>query len=113
VVALPTGSYSLTYTINPTGTTSSECGSYSMQAFILKQGGLYGSYYTNKWFSGTPYLTQIDTQINKNWGTGDIIPNVASNYVSIEWVGYILPLYSESYTFKILANDGARVYVND
>ena len=48
-----------------------------------------------------------------NWGTGDIIPNVAQDYVSIDWTGLLLPLYSEPYTFYVEANDGIRVYVND
>lgn len=48
-----------------------------------------------------------------NWGTDDIIPKVARDYVSVEWNGFLEPLYSESYTFYAEANDGIRVHVND
>ena len=60
VGTLATGTYTFSYTI-PTGTTASNCGSYSISAYVLMQGGLSGNYYTNKWFSGTPYLTQVDS----------------------------------------------------
>jgi len=32
--------------------------------------------------------------------------------VSVIWEGYLQPLYSESYTFYVEANDGVRVIVN-
>lgn len=48
-----------------------------------------------------------------NWGTGYIIPNVALDYVSIQWDGFLMPIYSETYTFYTESNDGVRVYVND
>jgi PA14 domain len=38
---------------------------------------------------------------------------VAKDYVSVVWKGYLMPAYTESYTFYAEANDGVRVYVND
>ena len=107
-----TGSYQFTYTLQP-GTDSTLCGTYSVSAYVLQQGGLIGSYYTNKWFSGSPYLTQIDAEVNMNWANGeDLISNVAQDYVSIHWEGFLLPLYTETYTISVQANDGIRVYIN-
>lgn len=51
--------------------------------------------------------------MNKNWGSGDIIPGIARDYVSIEWEGFLKPLYTETYTFYVESNDGIRVYVDD
>jgi hypothetical protein len=49
--------YGLTYAV-PSGTEDvSKCGFYTLSSFLLIQGGLEGSYYTNRWFSGTPYVT--------------------------------------------------------
>lgn len=48
-----------------------------------------------------------------NWGSGDVIPQVASDYVSIVWKGYLQPQYDEDYTFYVESNDGVRVIVND
>ena len=38
---------------------------------------------------------------------------MASNYVSIEWTGFILPAYSEPYRFELNCNDGVRFWIND
>lgn len=48
-----------------------------------------------------------------NWGTGQIIPNLASDYVSVVWTGYLKPTYTESFTFHIESDDGVKVWVND
>ena len=48
-----------------------------------------------------------------NWGKGDVIPNVAKDYVSIIWEGYLEPQYDQDYTFYVESNDGVRVIVND
>jgi hypothetical protein len=48
-----------------------------------------------------------------NWGSGDVIPQVASDYVSIVWKGFLKPLYDQDYTFLVESNDGVRVIVND
>ena len=105
--------YELTYAV-PSGTEDvSRCGYYTLSSFLLIQGGLEGHYYTNRWFSGSPYSTQYDATINMNWGEGDIIENVAANYVSIQWEGFLLPAYGELYTFELNCNDGAKLWVND
>lgn len=57
--------------------------------------------------------TRIDPQVNFNWGSQDIIPNVASNFVSVEWTGFLLPSFTETYTFEAQFNDGLRLWVND
>lgn len=113
VATLATGSYSAAFTIPSDITSGSNCGAYSVSGFILASGGLTGSYYTNKWFSGTAYQTKVDSQVNFSWASGEIIPDVASNYVSIEWEGFFLPAYTETYTFYIESNDGVRLYVNE
>ena len=105
--------YELTYAL-PSGTEDvSRCGFYTLSSFLLIQGGLEGHYYTNRWLSGTPYLTQYDALININWGQGDLIENVAANHVSIEWEGFLLPAYSEVYTFEVNCNDGVQLWIDD
>lgn len=109
----PTGVYSKSITI-PSSIDESDttCGSISVAAYFLKN-GLYGKYYTNWWFSGVPALEQSDSNINFNWGTSDIIEDVATDYVSIEWLGFIQPLYSENYVFSISSNDGIQVMIGE
>jgi PA14 domain len=74
-----------TYSIPSGNATTSNCGYYTFSSYLLLQGGLQGSYFTNRWFAGNPYTTKVDSTVNFNWGTGMIIPEVASNYVSIVW----------------------------
>lgn len=59
-------------------------------------------------------MTQIDPVVNFNWTTDeDIIPNVAREYVSIEWIGYLTVPVTGDYFFETLADDGVRLYVAD
>lgn len=51
--------------------------------------------------------------MNFSWGSNDIITDVASNYVSITWEGFLLPGHTEAYTFYTESNDGIRLYVNE
>ena len=103
----------MTYAIPSSTEDVSRCGFYTLSSFLLIEGGLEGNYFTNRWFSGEPYLTQYDAPININWGKGDLIENVASNYVSIEWNGFLLPEFTEEYSFEANCNDGIKLWVND
>jgi hypothetical protein len=48
--------YNTTYTL-PSGTAdNSYCGWYTLSNFLLVKGGLEATYYTNRWFSGDPYM---------------------------------------------------------
>ena len=49
--------YSLMYQVPSGDSDTSNCGFYTLSAFLLEKGGLEGKYFTNRWFSGTPYLT--------------------------------------------------------
>jgi hypothetical protein len=102
-------SYSVQYTL-PTGDMDdSKCGWYSLSNFLLVQGGLEASYYTNRWFSGEPYLQRYDPEIDFNWEIGEVIPGVASNYVSVIWEGFLTVDSTDDYIFTIKANDGYRL----
>ena len=91
------------------------CGFYTLHQYIVESGGLTASYYPNKWFSpyGKPYLTRVDAVVNFSWDEkDDIIPNVAREYVSIEWVGYLKPAQTGDHLFSVKADDGVRLYVH-
>lgn len=58
----------------------------------MKAGGLWAAYYPNQWFSpySEPYLRRVDAEINFSWGPDeDVIPGIAREHVSVEWVGYL------------------------
>ena len=106
---LANAQYQASYTIpTPSGNDVSTCGTIGIYAYFVEQ-GLEAKYYSNRWFAGTPVMTKIDTQVNFDFESNEIIQSVASDYVSIEWNGYLKPTYSEDFTFVTRSNDGIRV----
>jgi len=83
-----------------------------VNAYFLTS-GLNAAYYPNRWFAGTPALSIREPQVNADWGDGEIIPGVASDYVSVEWTGWLNPTYTEAFTFIVRSNDGVRLTIGD
>jgi len=78
--------------------------------------GLQGVYYNGIAFAGTPLLTRIDPTINFELTYSTVLspaPGIVppDNY-SVRWTGQVKPLYSETYTFYTLSDDGIRLWVN-
>ena len=81
--------------------------------------GLQGVYYNGIALSGTPLLTRIDPVINFEM-TYSQQPQVFSpapgivpvDLYSVRWTGQVQALYSETYTFYTVADDGIRLWVN-
>ena len=48
-----------------------------------------------------------------NWGTGSPDPSIDGGYFSVRWTGFVEPRFSETYTFYIDEDEGARLWVND
>lgn len=69
----------------------------------FKDGGLRGEYWDNIWFVDSTSKTQIDSEINFQWGTG-AITTYGTDYVSIRWTGKVLAPYTEEYTFYLKAD---------
>ena len=78
--------------------------------------GLRGDYYTNNFsvhpFSGSPALTRTDTTIDFDWGTGSPDPLISTDKFTVRWTGMVQPLYSQTYTFYTVSDDGIRLWVN-
>jgi hypothetical protein len=58
-------------------------------------------------------VTVIDKFINFNWGTGSPYPNISVDNFRVTWQGFIVPKYSQTYTFGAKTDDGVRVSVNN
>lgn len=74
--------------------------------------GLIGAYFTNKTLTGTAKLTRIDKFVNFNWSTGSPSSLIPKDAFSSRWTGYVVPKYSQVYTFYTLSDDGVRLWVN-
>jgi len=81
--------------------------------------GLQGVYYSGKYLSGNPLLTRIDSTINfeLTYSKQPLVLSPAPGIVpedeySVRWTGQVQPLYSETYTFYTVSDDGIRLWVN-
>lgn len=76
--------------------------------------GLFGTYYNqDKSFDGAPALTRTDSLIDFDWELDSPAPgSINSEYFTIRWQGYVLPQFSEAYTFYVAADDGVRLWVD-
>ena len=81
--------------------------------------GMQGVYFNGTSLSGTPLLTRTDTTINfeLTYSKQPVVLSPAPGIVpedlySVRWTGQVQPLYSETYTFYTVADDGVRLWVN-
>ena len=80
---------------------------------------IYAEYYTKVYnafdpftVTGLSYLTQIDSQIQFNWGSGIITPlNHKANAV-IRWAGFIKSPVSGTVTFLLTCDKEAKFYID-
>jgi GH18 family chitinase len=88
---------------------------YAMADFLALLGdGLSAAYFTNPGLTGTPAATRIDATVEFSWGFAPPpdVPAVAAAPFGVKWTGFVMPQYSEAYTFYAKAGDGMRLFVN-
>ncbi|MCD8534135.1 MAG: putative Ig domain-containing protein [Verrucomicrobia bacterium] len=75
--------------------------------------GLFGQYFEGLAFNN-PKFTRGDEVINFNWGTGSPDPSrLAADKFSARWTGFLVPEFSETYTFYTTSDDGVRLWIGD
>ncbi len=74
--------------------------------------GLRGEYYDNIDFTNLA-LARTDATVDFDWASGSPDPTIGVNTFSVRWSGQIEPLYSETYTFQVTADDGIQLRVNN
>lgn len=90
-----------TLTKTPTPTTPSGTGT-----------GLLGTYFNNRDFTGS-VVSRTDPTVNFNWGNGIPISGIDANTFSVAWTGFVVPQFTESYTFYTRTDDGVRLWINN
>lgn len=73
--------------------------------------GLRGEYFAGDNHE-TFLLERVDATINFNWGHDPPDPAVPAEHFSVRWTGKIQPRYTETYTFHLAVDDGARLIIN-
>ncbi|CAK0839654.1 unnamed protein product, partial [Prorocentrum cordatum] len=98
------GAYLLSYTLQ-------NAGKYSVLIHAIEAGGLLGQYWDNQWLYGMPIVAQQDPDMVLDWGTG-AIAGQASDFLSVRWTGFVMPDYSENYTFYVEVDDSVRLWID-
>ncbi len=76
--------------------------------------GLLGEYFTGITPGlNPPVLTRNDATIFFDWGIGGPSAATGIDTFSVRWTGDIVALYTESYTFTLPVDDGARVWIDN
>ncbi len=76
------------------------------------QQGLQATYYNDADFKDSVFKRR-DAAINFNWLHQSPDKKITDNSLSVEWLGYIVPEYSGTYTFKIETRGDYKLWVND
>ncbi len=92
--------------------TPSSAATYTAKYTAISNGtGLTGRYYDNQDFTRLK-RTRTDPTINFNWGSGAPDASMGADSFSVRWQGFVVPRYTETYTFYTTNDDGARLWVN-
>ncbi len=76
--------------------------------------GLRGSYFNqSRTFNGEPDLVRTDETINFEWDGGSPHGTIQNDNFTARWEGYILPQFTDTYTFYTVSDDGARLWINN
>ncbi len=74
--------------------------------------GLVARYYDNIDFTAL-FATRTDTRIDFDWASDAPILGMGINTFSVRWTGYLVPRFTETYTFTTTTDDGVRLWVDD
>jgi hypothetical protein len=73
--------------------------------------GLLGQYHNNRSLSNL-VLERIDPLVNFDWGPNSPDPTINNDFISIKWIGFVQPDFTETYTFYTVTDDGVRLWVD-
>jgi len=73
---------------------------------------LVGEYYDDMKFASL-FARRLDRQINFNWGNEPPLWHFRNDFYSIRWTGYLDVPGTGAYEFATLADDGARLWIDD
>ncbi len=81
--------------------------------------GPRGEYFANSDLSGSASFDRAEVRLDFDWGTflpvgGSIAEPYRSfprDHFSVRFSGQVMPAFSETYTFKLIADDGARLFL--
>lgn len=81
--------------------------------------GIVGEYFGNANLGGSPLFVRKDVRVDFDWGTvrspgGSVSPgfrDIGTDQYSVRWTGVVIPRFSETYTFAVVADDAVRLQI--
>lgn len=75
--------------------------------------GIRAEYFSNIELEGTPALVRRETRVSFRGGVDDeIAPGIKAAWMSARWTGDFIPQESRTFTLRVSADDGFRLFVN-
>jgi len=79
---------------------------------VVKGGtGLKGEYFRDVNFN-SPALVRVDRRVDFHWGDKAPHPTLKADGFSVRWTGKLDPPKSGDYTFHVLSDDGAKLWID-
>lgn len=80
--------------------------------------GLLGEYFNHDYRqmeTTRPAYERLDARVRFNWGRSAPTPTTVAHpeHYGVRWTGFIEPRFSESYSFLVVVDDCARLWVDD
>lgn len=85
---------------------------YPFQPKLLLSGGLNGTYFGTPDLSGSPKLQRLDTAFDFDFQVYPPTFTDTMSVFSVRWQGFLLPQFSEVYTFTVEVEGGVAMSVN-
>ncbi|HZC35688.1 MAG TPA: glycoside hydrolase family 3 N-terminal domain-containing protein, partial [Chthoniobacterales bacterium] len=79
----------------------------------LLQAGLNAEYFNSNNLSGSPAVRRVDRSVNFDWTQSGSIPVSNQKTFSVRWTGRVSPKYTGDHIFKVRADGGVRLYVQN
>ena len=90
-----------------------------LESRTLLAAGLLGTYFTNSTLSGTPIFTRADSpgglggRFDINYGLAGPAGMPSGDNFSVRWTGQFTAPQTNTYTFFVGSDDGARLFLNN
>ena len=69
------------------------------------------TYYDSENLTGKS-VTRVDPMVDFDWGKSSPDPAIPADKFSVRWTGQIEAVHTERYTFYVIADEGARLWID-
>lgn len=105
--------YSVRLTANSADDTEPAWQPPAAELAIVPDDGFLGEFYNNRTLTPPVVVTQMSARLDFDWGEFAPLPGINKDGFSVRWRGKFSVAQADDYRFMLVADDGARVWVDD